>query len=162
MSAVELTRAGRRGRGKGIRFLKKCAESQTDACIFWPFYTMKNGYGQVGLHSGMELAHRQVCFMVHGQPPADKPQAAHYCGNRSCCNPRHIRWASQSENEKDKHLHGTYDTRRASASLSEDDVRAIREVYAKTGNAAAAGRSVGTSGGVAIAVIKGRTYRHVT
>ena len=115
-----------RGSGKGLKFCQAALLSNTDQCIEWPFYRMKNGYAQVGLHSGMMLAHRWVCLNAHGEPPFDRAQAAHECGNRSCVNPCHIRWATQAENEDDKRKHGTWHSRISSRTVTDDDVRAIR------------------------------------
>ena len=66
----------RRGGGKGIAFLNATLSSDSNDCIKWPFYRMKNGYGQVGLHTGMALAHRKMCEMAHGRPQGGQ-QAAH-------------------------------------------------------------------------------------
>lgn len=61
--------SSRRGGGKGITFLNATLLSDSDDCIEWPFYRMKNGYGQVCLHTGMALAHRKMCEMAHSRKP---------------------------------------------------------------------------------------------
>jgi hypothetical protein len=123
----ERTARSNRGSGKGLRFLELAVTSATDDCIPWPFYCMANGYGQVGDHGGMRLAHRVLCEMAHGPALFDGAQAAHSCANRSCVNPQHVRWATQAENEDDKRGHGTWDTRKSSAKITAEIARQIRE-----------------------------------
>lgn len=120
-----------RGKGKGLTFLKEALLSNNDECILWPYYTMKNGYAQVGTHKGMVLAHRYVCIRRYGEPPKGKPQAAHKCGKKNCINPNHLYWANQTENEDDKHSHGTYYKRITANKLNEDIVLKIRSEYEK-------------------------------
>jgi hypothetical protein len=60
-------------------------------------------------HKGkVRQVHRVVSEQVNG-PATDGMDAAHKCGNRACCNPAHIRWATRSENNADKLVHGTHD-----------------------------------------------------
>jgi hypothetical protein len=119
-----------RGKGKGMMFILHAHSMDTNECINWPFYLMKNGYGQVGTTFGMMLAHRYSCMLAHGDPPRDKPQAAHSCGNKSCINKRHLSWRNQSENEDDKHAHGTWLTRISSAKLTNKQVLDMRADHA--------------------------------
>jgi hypothetical protein len=71
-----------------------------------------------------------MCLLRYGPPPTEGHVAAHSCGNGSggCVHPRHVRWATASENEQDKVVHGTSNRgeRCGSAKLTEDDVRTIR------------------------------------
>jgi len=85
-----------------------------------------------------------MCILAHGEPPTPAHQASHSCGkgHEGCVSPRHLRWATASENEADKIDHGT--VRRGSsintAKLTEADVRQIRELYDSVGRAALARR----------------------
>lgn len=88
---------------KAAAFLKEVVASPTEACVLWPYYRTSRGYGRLGDKS----AHRMMCIMAHGDPPFEGAQAAHWCGNASCVNPAHLRWATQKENEEDKYRHGT-------------------------------------------------------
>lgn len=37
----------------------------------------------------------------------DGDEAAHSCGNKTCINPRHLRWADHASNMEDAKAHGT-------------------------------------------------------
>lgn len=100
-----------------------------DDCLEWPFYRMPNGYGQVTYKKKRSLVHRLVCELTNGPAPTDKKYvAAHNCGNASCVNPRHIRWATQGENLDDRYIHGTMTQgeRHGHHKLTVDDVKMIR------------------------------------
>lgn len=97
-------------RPKGIRLgflLDVAMPSNTDQCVNWPFDLVR-GYGMIKLDGRNIGAHRYVCIKTHGPPPDDKPHAAHSCGNSACVNPRHLRWASYSENIMDRVEHNTH------------------------------------------------------
>ncbi|WP_409574795.1 HNH endonuclease [Sphingopyxis sp. PET50] len=73
---------------------------------------------------------RIVCERKNGPEPFPGAQAAHFCGNATCVNPSHLRWATKSENELDKVKHGTHHRgeRHHNRSLTEEDVRRIRKL----------------------------------
>lgn len=97
---------GNRGCGEAIAFIMANLAYDSDECLNWPF-GKNRGYGQLGWNGKSYKAHRLVCQMVHGDAPNGKPQAAHSCGNESCINHKHLYWASQSRNHKDRRKHGT-------------------------------------------------------
>lgn len=91
-----------------MAFLLGHTSYRGDDCLLWPFGRHSSGYGQVCVgKSKIRKAHRVMCELVHGPAPTPKHHAAHNCGNTACVNPKHIAWKTQSENERDKHLHGT-------------------------------------------------------
>lgn len=73
--------------------------SNTDQCILWPHGQTNNGYPSMG--PSRPRAHRYVCEQKYGPAPKGKTDAAHSCRNRLCINPRHLRWATRSENMMD-------------------------------------------------------------
>lgn len=98
-----------KGKGKCYRWVVEHVGHQGDDCLIWPFSRTTHGYGQFGYLGESHLAHRMMCELAHGPAPADKPQAAHSCGNghNGCCNPKHLSWKSNSENQRDRRAHGT-------------------------------------------------------
>lgn len=96
--------------GAHLEWISQNARFGGDDCLIWPFKAKNmQGYG-VTLHRGVQRnASRAMCYAAHGDPPDEKYQAAHSCGNGSggCVNPRHLRWATVSENHLDKNMHGT-------------------------------------------------------
>lgn len=48
--------------------------------------------------------HRQMLIFARGEPPTPTHHACHDCpnGDELCCNPTHLYWGTQSENEYDK------------------------------------------------------------
>lgn len=126
MMPVEKVKARR---GEALEWLLARKDHASDECLIWPFARSKTGYGSLGRSS----PHRRMCEIAHGAPSAPGLEAAHSCGNGDggCVNPRHLRWASPSENRQDKVRHGT-DARRekcSAAKLTEANVCALREEY---------------------------------
>lgn len=120
-------------RGEAQKFIKNIPE--TDNCIIWPFKAhYKNGYGSVLLNGKLTGAHRAACIIYHGPPPTEQHQAAHLCGDKKCVNPRHIRWATASENAQDKIIHGTdsIGEKNPMAKLKASDVVKIKMAKGKT------------------------------
>lgn len=124
-------------------------EISSDVCITWPYHRAHNGYGTLSKRDGRTpWAHRRVCEDAHGAPPAADYQAAHSCGNGKlgCVNPKHLRWATASDNQADKVDHGTDNRgeKHYRALLTESDVRMIRAANASVSNSQIAG-SLGVS-----------------
>lgn len=124
---------GRTPYGEPERFLQDSITSATDECLPWPYGTNGNGYGIISRWPGQRrsaLVHRIVCEEAHGPPSSADAQAAHSCGNRLCCNPRHLRWDTATGNHADKLVHGTHNrgARHGRAKLTPQSVRTIRSL----------------------------------
>jgi hypothetical protein len=108
-----------------------------DDCLKWPFATSRSGggYGKLYFGGRLQTVSRIVCEKVNGPPPTPWHQAAHNCGrgHEGCVNPRHMRWATRTENMADKVAHGTGVRGEAHklAKLSEADVRQILALKGK-------------------------------
>lgn len=47
--------------------------------------------------------HIEACIAQNGARPSPFHKADHMCENRKCCNPKHMRWATNSQNLQMKH-----------------------------------------------------------
>jgi hypothetical protein len=120
---------GRTERGELVRWLENIAlPFSGDECLTWPFCRTPKGYGHIKVEGRKGYAHRFVCERANGVAPTPKHEAAHSCGNSSCVNPLHLRWATTSQNHADKLIHDTHrrGERHYGARLTEAGVRLIR------------------------------------
>lgn len=120
-------------KGKNLRWLRQVAIAFTeDECLPWPFERNSKGYGRVRISGRRIAAHRVVCEIVRGPPPANDYDAAHSCGNGhlGCVNPRHVRWATRRDNMNEKNVHGTMarGERNGNASMDEATVLAVKRM----------------------------------
>jgi hypothetical protein len=117
--------------GAAQQELKRVLQSDTDDCVTWTFNRCAAGYGRMRWKGEPKHVHRVVCEIVNGPSKGDKNQVAHNCGkgNLGCVNPRHLRWATRSENQLDRAAHGTSNRgeRCAAAKLTADQVLEIRK-----------------------------------
>lgn len=121
--------AGRTSPGEPMRWVTEvAAKYEADDCLIWPFGG--GTYGALWIDGRQDKAHRVICEMIHGAPTSDRSEVAHSCGkgHEGCVNPRHLRWATRSENLMDRVEHGTSGRGEdnSHAKLTEDDVMFIR------------------------------------
>ena len=123
-------------RGAGLKFVKDAVKSDTNDCIIWPYGSGKDRYPVVSYKGRVIGAHRLSLILSEGDPPEDKNHAAHdpiNCTTRLCVNPRHLRWASQAENNFDGAIRRRSERK---ALLSYEQVNEIREKYKSYGEIA--------------------------
>lgn len=141
---------------------KALSAGQRRRCIIWPFSKLPKGYGRIEWEGKGALVHRIVCKRAHGPAPTNRHVAAHSCGNASCCNPHHIRWATPKENSADQELHDTArkGADRAGAKLTEAQVIEMRAMKGGMSYPQIA-RRYGISPGHARDIVTGRFWKHI-
>lgn len=121
-------------RGKIDEWIKTVAipYSDDDECLTWPFSISGNGYGKLWVKGRLVVASRHICSLVNGDPPDPSYDAAHSCGkgHEGCVNPKHLSWKTKSENQSDRHIHGTSNSgsKHGMAKLSEKQVLEMRSL----------------------------------
>jgi hypothetical protein len=107
-----------------------------EAC--WPWMKARYkpwGYGAIQWQKQVTHAHRVALLLTAGEPPEGKPLGLHLCDNPPCCNPRHLVWGNQTENQAQMWArgrgipHGQPGMTHPRATLSDDDVRTMRTLY---------------------------------
>lgn len=94
------------------RFWAKVAKGDPRKCWDWLSRCDRDGYGHFRL-SGKRSeyqrvrAHRVALVIATGQ---DNPDllVLHKCDRPACCNPKHLRWGTQSDNMQDAIKRGRY------------------------------------------------------
>lgn len=115
--------AGGTALGAPMDWLKANKDHEGTECLPWPF-SESDGYYSVKLPSGgYSKAHRIMCTLAHGDPKRGH-QTRHLCNNKSCVNPKHLRWGTAKENAQDRIKNGTT---RNHATLTPEMVSEIRE-----------------------------------
>lgn len=155
--------AGRTEKGSVMAWLIEHVGYAGDDCLPWPFSRNDMGYGQYrDPETGQLLrASRFMCEAAHGAPPTPDYQAAHSCGNgdEGCTNPKHLRWATLSENQMDRVEHGTSNRgeRQWNSKLTPEDVRSVRRM-SKTMSKAAIAKCFGVSRITIHDIVVGRSW----
>ena len=101
-------------------------------CIFWPYGSTKDGYGKMSLNGRTIRVHREVCELVHGPAPSNKPMALHKCGHSNCISGDCLYWGDAQDNANDRIRHGTNLSGEScgTSKLTWANVREIRRLYA--------------------------------
>jgi hypothetical protein len=145
--------AGTPSRGNTKAFLELAIKYIGNDCLLW---TLRNdrGYGTIHIDGKRHRVSRLVCARVHGPSPYHAQDVAHSCGVPACVNPGHLRWATHTENMRDKIDHGTNGVK-----LNDSIVRAIRAQPHRSADDWA--KELGTHASTIYKIRSGETWRNL-
>ena len=114
-------------------------EPDERGCIRWPWGSWPNGYPYIAVEGHKTSVGRFVLIATAGPPPTDDATVGHapheVCGNTDCVSPAHLSWQTPAVNVRQRAIDRTDNRgmRHGLATLTDDDVVAIRERYAAGG-----------------------------
>ena len=155
--------AGRTPDGAALRFLEANKDYAGNECLLWPYGYFSSGYGSIRKNGRARNAHAVMLELMAGPSPTTRHDAAHSCGVRACVNPKHLRWATKSDNCMDKLIHGTHSRgeRNWKAKLTKTQVLEIRELLEQGMLQREIGRLYGVSPCTVNAIRTGRNWSHL-
>ncbi len=137
-------------------------EKQADGCWIWKGATGRNGYGAVSYGGSTHQAHRLAWRLARGPIPQSdgyhSTVVAHICDVRNCCNPDHLRLASQQENMLDVLEKG----RNFGPKLTQPQALQIISMIQGGISCNELAKQFGVSPAAIDAIAKKRTWRHLT
>jgi hypothetical protein len=106
------------------RLKKRIEVDQDSGCWNWTGTRVGNGYGYIWLDDGPKYTHRVSAMLFLDFDLSSPRWILHDCDNPRCCNPRHLRVGTQSDNMRDAALKG----RAGRGKLSAGDVVEIKSL----------------------------------
>lgn len=134
-------------------------------CWLWAYARLEsNGYGRITVDGRTNGAHRVSWFAFKGQIPKGL-SVLHRCDVRACINPEHLFLGTTGENNTDRAQKGRnavrVGERNTAATLTVDDVLAIREAIARGARQRALAAHYGVSPATITDIKKGRSWTHI-
>lgn len=154
----------RKGSGRLLAHFAAHVMEPTEGCRPWTEGAVNSGgYGIITVDYKSYGVHALACEAWHGPKPFPEAQAAHRCGNPACWAGEHLYWATASENNLDKRLHGRSRCGESNpkAKLSAGIVAEIRERFASGETQTSLAREFGVSTRCVCSVVNRQTWVHV-
>lgn len=148
------------------RFWRGVDRCDDEDCWNWKKFKDCEGYGYIRINKGNFMAHRVSATISFGEIPQGM-LVCHKCDNPSCCNPNHLFFGSDLDNNRDKKIKGRARSLKGEASknskLTQADVNLIRFAY---GNGGYTFKALGNIFGVSLhtvhGIVKNATWRYET
>ena len=103
--------------------------------------------------------HTLVCNAFYGKPPSGLNQVRHLDGDKSNNKPENLDWSNQSQNNRDRSVHGTHTrTTHHASKLTESDVEVIKHRFKSQRNLA---KEFGVSQSTISDIQNGKTWGEV-
>ncbi len=153
-------------REKVKSIIRNTSKETASGCWEWTRGRNAYGYGVRFFRGKVHGAHRLSFAATHGSIP-DQVSVCHRCDNPACVNPDHLWLGSQRENIQDaakkNRMRRYFGDTSPTAKLTEDLVREIRATYARGGSTKAAlGRQYGCTAMNILAIVRNKTWKHIT
>ena len=137
-------------------FLGNALQSNMDECIEWPFGRDRQNYGAVQRNGKVLKAHRLVAGICFMRELKSWEVVRHTCDNPPCCNPKHLRVGTQTDNIKDMFSKGRNTS--GMAKLNRQSVKDIKRRYALGERQASIAKDYGVHRSSISNVCRGKTY----
>ena len=107
--------------------------------------------------------HNYALRLTAGDPPPDRPEAAHTCRMKACVNPAHLSWKSVKGNAQDRLRDGTQNRgeNHGGAKLTADDVREMHRLRAEGWIQKDLGERFGIGQPQAGRILRGEKWAHL-
>jgi hypothetical protein len=133
-------------------------------CMEWQRRRSPRGYGEIFVGNRKHRTHRLMTFLIYGLPEANQ-HALHSCDNPPCINPDHLRWGTHAENMAERDAKNRHQTPSGeahwNASITADQVKIIRKMWADGAKVKQIADTVGCSRGVVAPVVYGWSWKHI-
>jgi len=144
-----------------IRFWEKVDICGPDDCWEWTAFREK-GYGRFQLNGSSYRANRIAFVVTNGDTEL---RVLHTCDNPPCCNPAHLFAGTQDDNNRQCRDRGravyVCGEKHGCAELTEDDVHAIRKLYADGWVQCEIAEEYGISQSNVSDICSGKNWKHI-
>ena len=130
------------------------------ACWLWVAALDRDGYGKIWLNGCNIRSHRVAWELVHGSIP-EGMRVLHTCDNPACCQPLHLFLGTDADNVRDKTLKGRQARghKIGVSKLTEDQVKTIREQYAKGQSQSSIARDYNVTQSAIFYIVRGKVWK---